>query len=116
MSILDDLKTVGKTLQEIGRLEQYDQILEARKQLLEMQEEINELRASNADLRDKLKKKGKLVKDSFVYFLIENDKKEGPFCTRCWEKDQNLITLQKNKVGHWNFMCPECNNKVTYRE
>lgn len=115
MSLLDDVKSVAKTLNDIGKVDEYRKLLESWQTIMEMQESMQKIQKENSDLKEKLKIKSKLVKDKFVYFLDE-DKTQGPFCTRCWEKDQNLITLQKNKVGHWNFMCPECNNKVTYRE
>lgn len=116
MSVLDDLKTVGKTLQEIGKIEQYEQILDARTKMLEMQEKINELKQTNEGLQEKLRKKGNLTKDQFVYFLNTENGKEGPLCTRCWEKEQVLITLQDNSIGPWNYVCPECNNKVRYKK
>jgi len=115
MSVIDDLKSVGKTLNDIGKVEEYKKILESWQIILEMQEENDKLKKSNSDLKEKLELKGNLVKDDFVYFLEKDGNKEGPFCSRCWEKNKVLITLQQNKVGHWNFLCPECGNKVTYR-
>jgi hypothetical protein len=36
---------------------------------------------------------------------------DGPYCTRCWDKDKYWIRLKPVKPPH--YKCPECKN--TYR-
>ncbi|TSC94289.1 MAG: hypothetical protein Athens101428_332 [Candidatus Berkelbacteria bacterium Athens1014_28] len=112
MSIFDDLKSIAKVLQEAGKIEQYKQILDAQRDLLEMQKKISDLEKENKQLKEKLQIKAKIIKDKFVYYLENDINKENPFCSRCWEKDKELITLQKNRVGPWDYLCPECENRV----
>jgi endogenous inhibitor of DNA gyrase (YacG/DUF329 family) len=110
MGVIEELKSIGKVLQEAGKIEQYRQILDAQQKLLEMQSRISELEIDNRSLRDKLAKK-----DDFVYdktrssYWTENG--DGPFCSRCWDVEKNTVRLKpyNNLAFH---SCPECNTTV----
>lgn len=106
MAIFDELKSIGKTLQEAGKIEQYQQILETQEKLLEMQKRISELESENSDLREKIKLSENLSYEGEVYYVKKNDKKEGPFCAKCYDVDGKLVRLT-----HWNESnrrCPNC--------
>ncbi|MEO0131295.1 MAG: hypothetical protein ABIK76_06355, partial [candidate division WOR-3 bacterium] len=41
----------------------------------------------------------------------ENGEKDGPFCTRCWDKNKDLIRM--HPCGNPAYSeCPECKNSV----
>ena len=112
MSIFDDLKSIGKVLQEAGKIEQYKQILETQKELLEMQKKLQDLEKENRELKEKLEIKENLKYDreNNVYWLEKEGKgKEGPFCPLCWETESKLIHL--NSTGRPNvWVCFQCKN------
>jgi len=107
MAIFDELRSVGKVLQEAGKIEQYQQILDAQQKLLEMQKRIEELESENKKLKEELGVKGKLVPEGNLYWLENDGKRDGPFCTRCWDDEKKTIRLHTHSVSR-RLYCPKC--------
>jgi Zn finger protein HypA/HybF involved in hydrogenase expression len=104
MGIYETLKSTASVLREADKIEQYRQILDAMQNLLEMQNKLSKLEQENESLKEKLKiKEAGLTLSNNAYWLKSN--KDGPFCTRCWDKNNELIRLKKD------YECPECKNK-----
>ena len=62
-------------------------------------------------MKERLKIKEKLIPENNAYWLKgENDSKDGPFCTRCWDKDNKLIRLYSSPQRDLFGRCPECDN------
>ena len=111
MAILDELKSIGKTLREVDKIPQYEQILDVMEKLIEMQKRISDLELDNKDLKDKLQTKDSLVHENNAYWINRDGKKEGPFCTCCWDDHQKTIRIQP--AGNPAFCtCPKCKNTV----
>jgi hypothetical protein len=111
MAIFDELKSVAGVLQEAGKIEQYRQILDAQKELLEMQKRISDLESDNKSLKEKLEIKDSLIFDRNAYWIEKNSKKDGPFCSCCW--DDNRKTVRMQPCGNPAFYsCPKCTNKT----
>jgi len=114
MGIFDELKSVGKALQEAGKIEQYQQILETQEKLLEMQKRIFELENENKKLKENRRVRESLILRADVYFLPKSDGTEdGPFCTKCFDVDVNLVRVHSNEDGGGYGWCPNC--KVGYK-
>ena len=112
MAIFDELKSIGKILQEAGKIEQYQQILDALQKLLEMQNKISELEAEKRDLREKLDIKENLKYENNTYWIYRDDKKDGPFCSRCWDVSKNLVRIKQSISNSAFHACPECKTQV----
>ncbi|MFA6551915.1 MAG: hypothetical protein WCT19_00245 [Candidatus Paceibacterota bacterium] len=110
MAIFDELKSVGKVLQEAGKIPQYQQILEVQEKLLEMQNRISELDKENKDLKEKLKIQESLNFESNAYWIKNGERKDGPFCSCCWDDDRKTIRMQPT-YSHAYYSCPKCENK-----
>lgn len=107
----DQIKTIGKVLQEAGKIEQYKQILEVQEQLLAFQKRIIELERENSGLKESLETKKKLEYKNNSYWTKEGEKDVGPFCSHCWEADHKLIRMHPD--GNPAFSsCPHCKNSV----
>jgi len=112
MGVFDDLKSIGKVLQEAGKIEQYKQILETQEKLLEMQKKINDLEEENKELREKLKIKENLFYENNCYWIKKSEnQKDGPFCSRCYDKNKDLIRIHPLSDPEYSE-CPECKNRV----
>lgn len=110
MAIFDELKSIGKTLQEAGKIELYQQILDVQQKLLEMQKRISDLEAENKELNEKLKTQESLVFENNAYWVEKGGKKDGPYCSCCWDDDKKTIRMQP--CGNPAFSsCPKCKNK-----
>ncbi len=97
----------------IALIEQGD-IAEAQKQILALREAALELQEENIELKEKvrrleeeLKIKGRLSFEKGVYFLVEDDTKDGPYCQRCYDKETKLVRLQDDG-DHW--FCYGCSH------
>lgn len=118
MAIFDELKSIGKILQEAGKIEQYRQILDALQKLSEMQKKIEELEIENRELKKKLKTKESLTFENNVYWMNDGDKKSGPFCKVCYENEDKIITLDigdfrlgfQNNPVYYRYHCLICKN------
>lgn len=117
MAIIDVLKSIAGVLQEAGKIEQYQQILDAQKELLVMQKQISylemedkKLKEENKELKEKLETKESLVSENNAYWIDKDGKKDGPFCTCCWDDDKKTIRMQPDCNPAY-YYCPKCKNK-----
>ena len=110
IGIYDGLKDAAFILKESGKIEQYREILEAQEKMLEMQKRIAELENENKDLMGKLETKGKLIYDKNAYWEISGDKRDGPFCSCCWDDSKKIIRMQPCPNPAY-YSCPKCKNK-----
>jgi len=62
-------------------------------------------------LQDQLKIKGNIRWEDPYYWLIDNDKKDGPYCQQCYDKNGDLIRLQGDGRGFWD--CRACKSDYT---
>ena len=111
MVVFDDLKSIAKVLQEAGKIEQYRKILEVQEKLLEMQKRTGELDEENKKLQDKLAIKENLFYKNNAYWIKRGSTKDGPFCSRCWDKNKDLIRMHPMPNTAYAD-CPECKNSV----
>lgn len=88
--------------------------LELKSAILQLKENILELRQENIDLKEALSKiekknseKETLFFERNVYWKNEGEKRIGPFCSGCFDKDEKIIRL---KIGDYVWVCPICNS------
>ncbi len=105
---------IRKTTDDAGHKqalsEVYDAILETKEQIHEMSNTIRERDHEIADLKEKLRIKGKKVWEQPCLWLEEGGKRDGPYCQVCDDRDGKLIHL--HDYGDGSFGCPVC--KKTY--
>ena len=88
-------------------------LADANIKLAEIQQSMLEKDNIIQELRDKLELKEKLSWERPCYWINEAEKKDGPFCQQCYDKDDKLVRLQKLGVGRWE--CKVCKN-IFYTE
>ena len=111
MSMIDGLKTAGKVLHEAGKIEQYEQILDAQQKMLEMQSNIADLIEENKRLKQKLELQTSLSFENNAYWSVTDEKKDGPFCSRCWDVDKNTVRLTPGVNNRSFSTCPGCSKQ-----
>ncbi|MGB9681219.1 MAG: hypothetical protein ACPLXL_01610 [Minisyncoccia bacterium] len=115
MSLFDILKSIGETLRKADKIEEYQKILDVQEKLLEMQKKITDLEEENKSLKEKLKIKGNLIFENNAYWIKKGgSNKDGPFCSRCWDKNNELIRMHPC-LNPAFYRCPECKNSVQVR-
>jgi hypothetical protein len=81
------------------------QFADVRELLIEKDDEIRKL-------KDDLKVRENLVFEMPYYWIkTKDDKKDGPFCQACYDKNNKLIRLQGDGTGFWQ--CQVCKNSYT---
>ena len=109
MGIYDVLKDAAKALQEAGKIDSYQKILDIQSQLLDIQKRNQELEDENKVLKKKLKTKESVTYRNNAYWLKkEENKEDGPYCQRCYDKDEILMRLTPRSNNY--FYCLECKN------
>jgi len=98
VSIIDDIKSIAKTIQQVDNIELYQKILNVEAEALEVIEDNSKLRDENRELKEKLKIKENLKYENNAYWLESESKKDGPFCSCCWDVDKNLVRIHPCEI------------------
>lgn len=72
----------------------------------------NEYQKEIERLKKRLSLEETLVFEQGVYYSETSGRKNGPFCSRCWDVDHVIVRLKLEKSGWAN--CPECRNSFDY--
>ena len=108
MSVFPEYKDIVKLVKQGMTVEAQEEIMKFREAQLALQEENMRLKGTIKELEAKLSEKEKINFEPPFYYKIEGDKKDGPFCQKCYDSDTKLIRLQDMKKGAWQ--CVACNN------
>ena len=81
----------------------------------DLKEEILNLREENISLKEQLSKRQNfnMVFENNRYFNVKEDNtKEGPYCSNCWDSDKMAIRLQRvdYHLEGKCYICPRCKN------
>lgn len=107
MGIIDNVKSVARTVQQIDNIDLYTRILDLQGEILSLVEENTGLRRQVTDLESAAAIAAVLVVRRDSYWRTVGGKDDGPFCTRCWDVDKQLVRLHEAanpEYGH----CPNC--------
>lgn len=108
MAIIDEIKSAATLVHQIGNMDLYKKILEIQAQAMDLMENNLRFQKENQMLKEKLEISGKLVCEKDVYWFPMDGKKDGPFCTRCWDADKKLVRLHKLTGNPVYSKCPNC--------
>jgi len=85
-------------------------LADAKIEIANIREAISEKEAQINELNQKLELKENIVWKKPYYFVVKDDKQDGPYCQKCYDSKQLLIRLQ-GEEGWWK--CHECKSTVT---
>jgi hypothetical protein len=86
-------------------------LVDAKIEVSAIQHTLSEKEAQIRALQDKLSVKQKLEWSVPYYWLTDSEKRDGPYCQHCYDKNQELIRLQGDGEGYWE--CKACKNHYT---
>ncbi len=108
MGIIDNAKDIAELIKKYNDIELYQKIIDLR-------DEIFELREDNLRLKEKIgtfnKEKEiykKMVFESPFYWFKDGEKKDGPYCQKCYDDNKKIIRLQKIRNGLWKCLVCNC--------
>lgn len=118
MGIVEDVREAVKLVQQVDNIDLYRKILDLQAEVQKMVQQNREKDETISRLEQALELKGKMVCEHSAYFLVdeEGNKKDGPFCTNCWDNEHATRRLvggcrPKDKQGGFNLswvQCPKC--------
>ena len=114
MIALPDYKTITNLIKKGMTLEAQEQIMVLREAAIDLKAENTALRERLSELQKKLDLKDHVKWEAPYYFLRNADKKDGPFCQHCYDKNEQLIRLQSRGKGFW--ACHSCKNTVADKD
>lgn len=112
IDIIQSVKEAAKLAQEVGKIELYQKILDLQAAIMEISEENRNLKRELADLQQKFIIKSNLKFENDRYFLIEGDKKDGPFCSPCWDTKQLTVRLHDLHNGYLTCPNKDCHQTI----
>lgn len=113
MSMIPSYKDIIDLLKKGATIEAQEKIMELKEAVIELQEENQVLKSRVGELEKSLDRKKNLTWDPPYYWLKTGDaSKDGPYCQRCYDKDEKLIRLQELETGLWD--CKVC--KITFTD
>ena len=120
MGIIETTTELAKLAQKIGNIEVYDQVISLQAQVMELMGDNmkikDELRLAGEEIR-KLRDDSELSKnlsfDGERYWLTKDSRKEGPFCSVCWDVDRKPVRMRTYEMqgGGRGYVCDYCRQR-----
>lgn len=114
------LKETSSSLQkaeiDLKLAELISSLADVKMKMADIKDALMESENEKKELKAKLALRAKLQFEMPYYWTIEeNEKKDGPFCQLCYDKERKLIRLQDVKCGQWRcHSCEKLFNDKTY--
>jgi hypothetical protein len=87
-------------------------LADVKMQLADVNQAVLDRDARIAEMKEQLSLKSKVTWERPYYWIVEEGKKDGPFCQHCYDSTQKTIRLQGHGDGYWE--CKTCRN--SYRD
>jgi len=92
-------------------------IVDAKNDIVELKSILVDKDEVILQLKNELKQQKELTYKAPVYWHIQDDKKDGPFCQKCYDDTKKLARLQVHDISHdgaWN--CTICSAYFSTKE
>lgn len=98
-------KDIVELIKKGATIEAQEKIMELREAALGLQEENFAFRERIKVLEDELRVKQQLKYETPVYWLIDDQTKDGPYCQRCYDVEKKFVRVQDYGTG---WLCVAC--------
>lgn len=114
MELIETIKNVVTLAQKTDNIELVKQILELQQEMMEMQDENIKLKKELDKINEVASKNIEYNEDrTAVYEIVSGGSKEGPYCTKCWEVNRQLVSLHPDETtGGFYSVCPNCQDRI----
>lgn len=110
MGIIDHAKDIVELIKKYNDAELYQKIIDLRDEIFKLREDNLNLKGKIKALKEEKKINEKIVFEKHYYWIKDGEKKDGPYCQKCFDDNKKLIRLQERKNRHW--YCLVCKNGV----
>lgn len=120
MEIVDQVKEIVALVKKMNNMPLLKKVVALEADILALQQENLGLKKSMSQLQEKLDLKASMIYEKPFCWKVEGDRREGPYCPKCWESEGKPIHLKEaprsvsggsssNNVGSDLWICPRCN-------
>ena len=109
MSFIQDFKIITETVMKLGSIEAQQKLISIQTEIITLQQENNELRKELGDIKAINDIREHLSFENNMYWVNTGSKKEGPYCSKCWDENKKLVRLHTQDV---DFDCPVCHTFI----
>jgi len=115
MSIVDNIKDIGKVIQQSDNIELYQKILTIQQDALELLEQLRQKTDENHQLSSDLQKalqigeikgRARKVKNCYYEFDDKDMPVKGPYCPTCLDGDNKVVHIVS--ISGYKLQCPKC--------
>jgi hypothetical protein len=110
MGIIDNIKDIAELIKKYNNVELNQKIVDLYGEIFELKEDNLKSKEKIKFLEKEKEINEKIVFESPFYWLKDDEKKDGPYCQKCYDDNKKLIRLQDLKNGAWE--CLACKNIV----
>lgn len=105
MSIITNAKEIADLVKKLGNVDLYRKLVELEGEIIELTGQNHMLIEKTRELEQALKTAEALVFERNVYWLEDEETRDGPYCQRCYDVNKKLVRLQP-----WDdtWACFEC--------
>jgi hypothetical protein len=108
MGIIDNVKDIAELIKKYDNVELYQKIIDLRDEIFELKEDNLKLKEKIKSLEEEKKINEKMIFELPFYWLKDGEKKDGPYCQKCYDDNKKLIRLQDLKNGFWACLVCKC--------
>jgi hypothetical protein len=112
VGIIENIKEAVSLIQKTDNIDLTRGLLNVQAEALDLLEQNGKPRQRVSELEDQITKKGEVKLDgSFYYRHREDGSLDGPYCTRCWDVQNLLVTVHLTRGENPRMRvnkCPEC--------
>ena len=102
--------TVVDLIKKGSQMEAQAQIQKLQEQYLGLHAENLELKQELLELKSKYTQQKNMVFDEPFFYEVVGDNKEGPYCPKCWQKDERKCRVVKTPDSYHSAQkCQVCN-------
>lgn len=117
MGIYDAAKDALSIAQKADNIDLYQKILDIQALALDLQYDNLKLIEEIKKLKKDEEIDSKLIFKNNSYYMKDNEKEDGPFCSVCWDKDRKLVRMHKDSSYYmYRWICPIDNSVFNTRE
>lgn len=115
-TLLSSFRNAGSDSEKLQRETEFfeqvrileDALIKSRGEIIRLQDDNRTLNDTVRELKEKLSLQGMVSWDDPFIWKQEGDKKDGPYCQKCWDDESKLMHLiDRDKQDLWH--CNKCN-------
>jgi len=116
MTLFDKIKDFFTIVKILNNFEPLKTIVDLQAKVREFEEQLKLKDDKINELEAALQIKGKMIFEDSAYFSVDeaNNKKDGPFCAKCYDIDRKICRLIAKKEEPM-VLCPSCKTEFASR-